>query len=355
MQPVAGHAVALENVTKTFPGGFQALSGVELTVPAGEWLVLVGPSGCGKTTTLRIIAGLETASSGIVRLAGQAANDVPPWRRGVAMVFQRPALAPSRTVRENLAWGSARRDVEATAAWLGLSAELARLPHQLSGGQQQRVALGRALVRRTPLCLLDEPLGQLDAPLRDELRRELKRWHQRQPSTVISVTHDPREAWALGHRVAVMERGRVIQVGPAAEVYGRPCNRFVASFVAHGPLNFFEVQLRRDGNSVQWMASNWPDPIPAPHDDLGVRDAVVGLRAEHVRIGDAGRLLPVTLVEPTPQGAWVTVDGGSASVTGWAAANINVAIGQEVGVAMDWSKVYVFDRVTGKTVHAPLG
>src|SRR5262245_45895126 len=208
----AGAAVRVVGVCKTYPNGFVALGGVDLQVEAGEWLVLVGPSGCGKTTTLRIVAGLDTADRGSVSIAGEDMAAVPPWRRGVAMVFQRPALAPTYTVRDNLRMGASGTqpgDEEAIAGLLGLVKELDRLPHQLSGGQQQRVALGRALARRVAVYLLDEPLGQLDAPLRDDLRRQLQEWHPNRPATVISVTHDPREAWTLGQRIAVMDQGRV--------------------------------------------------------------------------------------------------------------------------------------------------
>jgi multiple sugar transport system ATP-binding protein len=352
-------AVALENVSKTYPNGFHALRGMDLQVEASEWLVLVGPSGCGKTTTLRIIAGLEEPSDGTVRLAGQMANRVPPWRRDVAMVFQRPALAPSHTVRQNLSLGQRRPDgaeALAVAAVLGLSAELDRYPHQLSGGQQQRVALGRALARRTPLYLLDEPLGHLDAPLRDELRRELQVWHQRQPATVVSVTHDPREAWALGQRVAVMDQGKVLQTGSPDEVYTKPCNRFVASFFAQGPVNFFEVLLRSEEKSIQWTVRDWPDLIPAPAGYPAGQEAILGLRAEHVCVGGkASHLMKVTLVERTPRGCWVSGDVHGRRVTGWAETNTAVAMGQTVGIAMDWTKAYVFDRVTGRTLYAPLG
>ena len=357
MQSDGGSAVILKNITKIYPNGFKALHGIDLKVESGEWLVLLGPSGCGKTTTLRIIAGLEEPSGGTVQIGDEIVNRTAPWKRNVAMVFQRPALAPTHTVRQNLAFGvgeAQEADVQAIAAMLGLTAELERFPHQLSGGQQQRVALGRSLARRTPLCLLDEPLGHLDAPLRDELRRELKLWHQQRAATVISVTHDPREAWALGQRVAVMNQGVVLQTGTPEDVYRNPCTRFVAAFFAQGPMNFFKVQLRKDANSVQWIATNWPEPIPCPADATGPSEATLGLRAEHVRIGAAACPgMQVTLVERTPRGCWVSgeIDGGQ--VTGWTDQTANV--GEKVSVMMDWTKAYVFDSVTGKTLRAPLG
>lgn len=357
MQGQSGTEVQLRGIYKTYPNGFAALRGVDLVVEAGEWLVLVGPSGCGKTTTLRILAGLEEANAGSLTIAGRSAHGVPPWRRGVAMVFQRPALAPTHTVRENLrmaAAGADAADADAIAELLGLTRELDRLPHQLSGGQQQRVALGRALARRVPLYLLDEPLGQLDAPLRDELRRELQAWHQQRPATVISVTHDPREAWALGRRVAVMDRGQVLQIGPPQDVYQQPCNRFVAAFFAQGPMNFFEVQLRNQGDLLQWIASDWPDPI-AVSSHVARTEATLGLRAEDVKVSrSAQRTMSVTLVERTPRGCWVTGEVNGRRLTGWSDER-SVANGERVGIIMDWTKAYMFDRVTGETLCAPLG
>jgi len=353
MQGQSGAEVQLQDIHKTYANGFAALRGLELTVRPGEWLVLVGPSGCGKTTTLRIIAGLEDAERGAIAIAGNDVRGTPPWRRGVAMVFQRPALAPTYTVRENLRMGAADAgviDVDPIADLLGLNPELDRLPHQLSGGQQQRVALGRALARRVPLYLLDEPLGQLDAPLREELRRELQVWHQRRPATVISVTHDPREAWALGERVAVMDQGRVLQVGAPQEVYLQPSNRFVAAFFAQGPMNFFEVQLRTQTDSLQWRASDWPEPIAIGR-HVARTEATLGLRAEDVKVSLAAQqMMNVTLVERTPRGCWVSGDIHGRRLTGWS--DEPVTSGQ-VGITMDWTKAYMFDRVTGETVAAP--
>jgi multiple sugar transport system ATP-binding protein len=356
MQTDGGVAVTLEGISKIYPNGFQALRDINLGVDAGEWMVLVGSSGCGKTTTLRIVAGLEEPSGGTVQIAGKTVNRIAPWKRDVAMVFQRPALAPTHTVRQNLAFGALetnQAEIDDIAAILDLTAEMGRFPHQLSGGQQQRVALGRSLVRHTPLCLLDEPLGHLDAPLRDELRKELKLWHQQRKPTVFSVTHDPREAWALGQRVAVMDRGVVLQTGTPEEVYRNPCNRFVASFFAQSAMNFFEAQLRNNQNPVQWIVSDWPDPIACERAEFAQNEAVLGLRAEDVRIGACGESMAITLVERTPRGCWVTGDVHGRQVTGWAEQNVNV--GEKVNVMLNWTRVFVFDRVTGKTLRAAKG
>jgi ABC-type sugar transport system ATPase subunit len=351
-----GVSLSLSGVDKTYPGGRQALRGLALTAEPGEWLVLVGPSGCGKTTTLRIIAGLEDAG-GSIQIDRQDVKNTPAWRRNVAMVFQRPALAPTHTVRQNLAFGAPAGEadrVEAIAEMLDLAWELERFPHQLSGGQQQRVALGRALARRVPLYLLDEPLGHLDAPLRDQLRQRLRKWHLTHPATVISVTHDPREAWALGDRVAVMWGGRILQIDKPAEIYHKPASGFVARFFSPGPMNFFNVQLRRQGNLLQWNASNWPHLIPCETGILGNGEAVLGLRAEHVRIGESGiMIMDVSFVETTPQGAWVSGSIDGLQMTGWS--ERLVAAGQKVTAMIDWTQAYLFDVNTDQTLFAPAG
>ncbi len=359
MQSARGALLRLEHISKTYPNGVIALQELNLDVPAGEWLVLVGPSGCGKTTTLRIIAGLEDCNSGTVRIGDRIVNPVPPWKRGVAMVFQRPALAPTYTVRQNLNFGAPEENrtlVSEMADFLGLRAELERLPHQLSGGQQQRVALGRALIRRASVYLLDEPLAHLDAPLRDALRRELKVWHASRAATVVSVTHDPREAWALGQRVAVMDDGQVLQVGPPAEIYARPRNRFVAAFFSEGPMNFFDADLRREGNLLQWTITDWPEPISAGSGCLKAAGAVtIGIRAEDIRVGVDGLPARVLSSEQAPSGQWVTVQVGERRITGRADAKPSLAHGQVTRIAMDWKKANVFERVTGETLNAPLG
>ncbi|MBI3408050.1 MAG: ABC transporter ATP-binding protein [Planctomycetes bacterium] len=241
--------IVLEGLTKIYPSDVQALGNLNLGVPSGEWLVLVGPSGCGKTTTLRLIAGLETPTSGIIRIGGRVVNSLPPRQRDVAMVFQRPALFPNRTVYGNLSfglmlrlpgtWPFASRNisepegllVRETARLLQIEDLLDRYPGQLSGGEQQRVALGRALVRRTAVALLDEPFGHLDAPLRRKFLHELPLLRKRFPTTMVIVTHDPAEAFALGDRVAVMQGGNLLQVGLPEDLRRNPANEFVAELV----------------------------------------------------------------------------------------------------------------------------
>ncbi len=242
-------SVVLESLTKHFPGpngqAICAVNRASLSVEAKELLALVGPSGCGKTTTLRLIAGLEEPDAGTVSINGQVVNRLPARERDIAMVFQNLALYPHMTARDNLAFGLRVRKlpaaeieqrVHATAELLGITDCLPRRPAELSGGQRQRVALGRALVRRPPLLLLDEPFANLDAPLRRELRRELLRLHRELDLTTLLVTHDQAEALALGQRVAVMHAGAIEQVGAPAEIRAKPATPFVAAFLDSSPL-----------------------------------------------------------------------------------------------------------------------
>ena len=244
--------VVLENVCKRYDNGSLAVDGVSLTVRDGEFLVLVGPSGCGKSTTLRMIAGLEDITSGHISIGGVCVNSLPPKDRDIAMVFQNYALYPHMTVFDNMAFGLKLRRVpkaeitarvQAAAEILGLQDYMKRLPKQLSGGQRQRVAVGRAIVRNPKVFLFDEPLSNLDAKMRVEMRGELTRLHRRLGATMIYVTHDQAEAMTMSDRIVVMDKGRVQQAAPPLEVYRNPANLFVAGFIGTPPMNM----LRRDG------------------------------------------------------------------------------------------------------------
>ena len=253
--------VVLENVEKTYPGGFEAVKKFNLDIADREFLVLVGPSGCGKSTTLRCVAGLEDVTHGTIRIGERVVNDLPPKDRDIAMVFQNYALYPHMTVFENMAFGLkfrniARRDirekVQRAARILGIEGLLDRKPRTLSGGQRQRVAVGRAIVRDPKCFLFDEPLSNLDAKLRIEMRTEIKRLHADLKSTTIYVTHDQEEAMTLGDRVVVMKEGAIQQCGAPLEVYHRPANRFVAGFVGMPPMNFFEGSISEEGG-ILWF------------------------------------------------------------------------------------------------------
>src|SRR5215813_9395818 len=267
--------INLINVNKVYPPDVKAVEDVNLHVRDGEFMILLGPSGCGKSTTLRMIAGLETTTSGDLYLADKRINDVDPRDRNLAIVFQNYALYPHMTVRANLSFGlRLRRQPRATidkrvrevAEMLGIQDLLARKPAALSGGQRQRVALGRALVRDPVAFLLDEPLSNLDAKLRASMRTELIKLHQQLGRTIIHVTHDQVEAMTMGQRICIMKDGRIVQVGPPLEVYRNPANTFVAGFLASPPMNLLEARLEGDGaNGLAAVHGALRLPIPLAH------------------------------------------------------------------------------------------
>lgn len=310
--------VRLDTIGKTYPGGVRAVDGVSLEIADGEFIVLVGPSGCGKSTTLRMIAGLESITDGNLFINGKQVNNLAARDRDIAMVFQDYALYPHMSVGQNLSFGllrrrqypsllrslisgsyrrsrheeraSIRKRVQDAATVLGLSDLLERRPRELSGGQRQRVALGRAIVRDPSVFLLDEPLSNLDAKLRGEMRTELRRLHRQLGATMVHVTHDQEEAMTLGDRLLVMKDGVVQQCGPPARLYEQPANRFVASFIGTPEMNFIEgviedgVMFKADGDvRIQLPKERWPS--------LSVGQRVtLGIRPEHLELvsdGDA--------------------------------------------------------------------
>ncbi len=254
--------VLLNNVEKTYPGNLTAVRDFNLTIADGEFVVLVGPSGCGKSTTLRMVAGLEEITAGTITIDDRVVNDVHPKDRDIAMVFQNYALYPHMTVYKNMAFAlklrkvpraEIKKIVNQAAAVLGIEDLLQRKPKALSGGQRQRVAVGRAIVRDPKAFLFDEPLSNLDAKLRVEMRAELKRLHLRLKTTTIYVTHDQEEAMTLGDRVVVMNHALIQQVGAPLEVYRKPCNRFVASFLGTPPMNFLEGVVEKNGSGYTFV------------------------------------------------------------------------------------------------------
>jgi multiple sugar transport system ATP-binding protein len=298
--------VELREVAKRYPGHRPALDGVHLAIGEGEFLVVVGPSGSGKSTLLRIIAGLETPSSGSLWINGRRADGLPPYVRDVAMVFQTPALFPYLTAEANMAFGlrarggakeEARARVRTVAAQLGLESLLGRRPRALSGGERQRVALGRAIVRQAGILLLDEPLSSLDAPLRAAMRADLIDLHRRSGATMVLVTHDQAEALALGDRIAVLQGGKLVQLGTPEDVYRRPASRFVAEFIGSPPMNLLpcEFEQRKDSLRISLLGSEpeasvevscatpWANPLARR--ESGQME--LGLRAEHIRVVSA--------------------------------------------------------------------
>jgi multiple sugar transport system ATP-binding protein len=309
--------VVLKNVEKTYPSGLRAVKDFNLDIADKEFVVFVGPSGCGKSTTLRCVAGLEDVTGGTIQIGERFVNDVPPKDRDIAMVFQNYALYPHMTVFENMALGlklrkvprdTIRRKVEAAAKILSIAHMLDRKPKTLSGGQRQRVAVGRAIVREPKCFLFDEPLSNLDAKLRVEMRAEIKRIHLDLKSTTIYVTHDQEEAMTLGDRVVVMKDGIIQQCGAPLEVYHRPANRFVAGFVGMPPMNFFEGRITAEQESLWFDEGTGRIAVPAwAKSALGGRvgsRVAMGVRpqaisdARHAKGGDGSSLeMKVGVVE----------------------------------------------------------
>jgi len=355
--------VALAHVAKVYEDGTRALDDVSFDVADGELLVLVGPSGCGKSTVLRMIAGLEAITSGEIRIGDRVVNDLPPQERNVAMVFQDYALYPHMTVRRNLEFplrmrGTPRAEiaprVATAAAQLGLEPLLDRLPKQLSGGQRQRVAMGRALVREPAVSLLDEPLSNLDAKLRVEVRAEIAELQERTRTTMLYVTHDQVEAMTLGNRVAVLQAGRLQQIASPRELYDRPANTFVAGFIGNPPMNLLPgrlepgadggLQAAIDGGSLPIAAARLtPTPAAAESVTIGVRPEVLALAAAdapgtlHLEVEHVEWLGHETLVHLHG------TSGGETRVVARVPGMHTFAAGQRLAIAADPEKVYVFD------------
>lgn len=376
----------LQGIGKNFAPGRRVLDDITFTAEPGEYLALMGPSGCGKTTLLRIIAGLETPGEGDIHIGGARANQTPSHRRGVAMMFQRPALVPRRSVRQNLRWAwtlsepwrhlfgdraHAARLLD-IARMLGLENDLDRPVHQLSGGQQQRVALGRCLLRQAKICLLDEPLGHLDAPLRTELRRQMRSVLRQANLTAIHVTHDPEEACAVGDRVAVMQDGRIVQIDSPAALLRKPGNRFVAEIINQplGGLNVIAGSISREGMDTFFECAfgRWPISVlqvtalhaalfAATHGgrfpvSLGI--AARAVRASSERCLDPERIalaLRVVDLEITPAGAWIiaSADDNRGQWVGQSDGE-RFSSGQNVTLSFSMQDAYWFDHATGRTL-----
>jgi len=286
--------LSLQNLALTYPNGVRALDSVSLEIPDGEFLAVLGPSGCGKSSLLRLVAGLETPTSGTIHMDGRDITALEPKDRDVAMVFQGLALYPHMTVRENMGFGllarktpagETDRRVREAAATLGLAEHLHKRPRELSGGERQRVALGRALVRRPRIFLFDEPLSSLDAQLRQELREELARLHRLTRTTSIYVTHDQKEALSLGNRVAVFDRGRVRQIGTPDAIYRDPCDLFVARFVGDPAINLVQGEFASDGGALAFRSAGLSFTLAAKHVHTG--RVILGLRPEAAALGNA--------------------------------------------------------------------
>jgi multiple sugar transport system ATP-binding protein len=355
--------LVIDKLTKRF-GERVAVEIPSLTVRAGEFFTFVGPSGCGKSTTLNLIAGLEQASAGTLRLGERALGDLPPHRRNVAFVFQSYALYPHRTVFRNLSFplelaGTPRAElrarVEQAAGMLGLTPLLDKYPRQLSGGERQRVALGRAIVRQPELFLLDEPLSNLDAPLRAQMRKELKRLHQQLGITFLYVTHDQEEALSLSDRIAVMNAGRIVQCAAPREVYDQPADTFVARFFGSPPMNLLSAELVRDAAGA-WVQFGGARLRLNPTARLLAGPVTLGVRPEHIRLshdGDGQALAAeVALAELHGGQSYLDLQGEGFSLMAVAPAEEGYARGERVSLSLPPERLHWFDAESGRRIPA---
>lgn len=361
----------LRNVNKTYGSGLpDTLKDIQLSIKDGEFLILVGPSGCGKSTLMNCIAGLEQITGGAILIDEQDVSGMSPKDRDIAMVFQSYALYPTMSVRENIEFGlkirkmpQAAIDEEVTrvAKLLQIEHLLARKPAQLSGGQQQRVAMGRALARRPKIYLFDEPLSNLDAKLRVEMRTEMKLMHQRLKTTTVYVTHDQIEAMTLGDKVAVMKDGIIQQFGTPQQIYTDPANQFVASFIGSPPMNFIPLRLsQQQGRLLAVLDSGQARcelPLGVADGELEGRDLILGIRPEQIALGAGeGNGLPgiraeVQVTEPTGPDLLVFVTLNQTKVCCRLAPDVACRVGDTLNLQFDPARVLLFDADSGERIR----
>ena len=344
--------VTIRELKKMY-GGLQVIHGLDLDIPDGEFVVLVGPSGCGKSTLLRMIAGLEEVSSGRISIGDRLVNNLPPSERDIAMVFQNYALYPHKTVAANMGFalkmrGMDKAEIDARVARaaevLGLTPYLGRYPRALSGGQRQRVAMGRAIVRDPQVFLFDEPLSNLDAKLRVQMRTEIRELHQRLKTTTVYVTHDQIEAMTMADKIVVMQGGRVEQVGAPLELYDRPANTFVAAFIGSPSMNMIEGVVR-GGRVVAGGASL---PLPPGMAVAEGREIIYGIRPENLGLAEAGLQGTVAVVEPTGSETHVVIRIEGRDLTSVFRERVTLRPGDAVTLApSDASGVHLFDKSSG--------
>ncbi len=333
-------------------GAFHALKGVSVDISDGEFVVLVGPSGCGKSTLLRMIAGLEEITSGEISIGNRVVNDLPPKERDIAMVFQNYALYPHMTVAQNMGFSlklkgvpktEIKAKVDRAAKILGLESLLDRQPRQLSGGQRQRVAMGRAIVRDPQVFLFDEPLSNLDAKLRVQMRSEIKELHQRLKTTTIYVTHDQVEAMTMADKIVVMRDGVIEQMGSPLDLYDRPQNTFVAGFIGSPSMNFINGKMGPEGFRTN-------DGLLLPTVSHQTDAAIYGIRPEHLALDPNGIEIEVVVLEPTGSETQVIAKLGSQTITGIFRERITVQPGAKLRVTPNLSLAHLFDA-NGKRVN----
>ena len=352
--------IELSNVDKHY-GSYHALKNVNLTIRKGQFVALVGPSGCGKSTLLRSIAGLESITSGTLRIADQVVNDVPPRKRDLAMVFQSYALYPHMTVRDNLSYAlrlkrvpkAARyRRADEVAEIIGLGHLLDRYPKELSGGQRQRVAMGRAIIREPKAFLFDEPLSNLDASLRVRMRKEIRALHDRIGSTSVYVTHDQIEAMTMADHVVVLRAGVVEQQGAPLELYGRPANKFVAGFIGSPSMNFVAGVVAEDGKSVTLELRDTPTIAVGRALEPG-RAVIAGLRPEHIEVTEPGATgaaaMRISAAEATGSASYLFSDDDRELIVVTDGTS-DLKKGDEIGFRIAPERVHLFDPETEESL-----
>ena len=353
--------VELKSITKVYEGNVQAVKNANITVQDREFVVLVGPSGCGKTTTLRMIAGLEDITGGELYIDGKLVNDVPPKDRDIAMVFQNYALYPHMTVYDNMAFGlkirkfqkaEIKNRVDEAARILDIEELLDRKPKALSGGQRQRVAVGRAIVRKPKVFLFDEPLSNLDAKLRVQMRAEISGLHNRLQATMVYVTHDQVEAMTMGDKIVVMRDGVIQQIGDPLGLYNGPVNRFVAGFIGSPPMNFLSVKVSEEAGSIVLDEGGFKMTVQGSRADIARpyvgRDIIFGIRPEDMKYDmDAAEgtyiKSKVQVVEPLGAEIHVYIDTGSHVLIARTSPTIHFNVDDDAKFVPDWSRVAFFD------------
>ncbi len=364
--------IAFSKVVKAYDGGAQVVHGIDLEIGQGEFVVFVGPSGCGKSTLLRMVAGLESVSGGTISIEGRVVNDLPPRERDIAMVFQDYALYPHKNVFENLAFGlrlrklpeaEIRRRVNDAAAILQIGHLLERKPRALSGGQRQRVAMGRAIVRQPRAFLFDEPLSNLDAQLRAEMRTEIKKLHQRLAATTIYVTHDQVEAMTLAQRIVVLSAGRIMQVGTPDEIYHRPRSRFVAGFTGSPPMNFLPGRIAESAGAVAVTFGEGGAALALPPARSGRwralagREVTLGIRPEDIRLARAAESdqaldARIVVVEPLGAETLLTLAARGVEFVARVDPDASLAAGAALSAWIDMTKLHAFDPESGDVLSA---
>ena len=349
-------SITIRNAVKAY-GAVEVLHGVSMAARDGEFVVLVGPSGCGKSTLLRMIAGLESITDGDIEIGGRIVNELEPKERDIAMVFQSYALYPHMTVRDNMAFALklARRGrdqiesaVNRAAEILDIGSLLDRYPRQLSGGQRQRVAMGRAIVRNPAVFLFDEPLSNLDAKLRVQMRTEIKALHHRLGATMIYVTHDQMEAMTMADRIVVMRAGNIEQVGTPLEIYDRPVNSFVGGFIGSPAMNLIDGVVVSAGDQVCLRDRDGNDwPLPERAKAYAGRAIQLGFRPEHVSVAPGGVEVSVRSVEPTGAETQIQFQSGSHTVMAVLRDRPAISVDDTISVIFDQSRIQLFDAASG--------